>query len=125
MELKKLGEQLREKRLSKKISLNRMSNDLYGYRYRVNHLSNIENGRVDISFTQLIKICNYLKIRNLSLKKSLKTVKKQRMGTVEPIYKSKNEIDSHAFIRGAINKYRKSNVNKEQLFNYILKQLDK
>lgn len=63
MDLEKLGIKLKGKRKSLGISLNKMSNDLYGNRYRVNHLSNIEKGKVDLQFTQLILICNYLKIK--------------------------------------------------------------
>ena len=67
MDLIKLGLQIKDKRESKGISLNKMSNDLYGYRYRVNHLANIEKGEVDLRFSQVIKILNYLKIKTIKL----------------------------------------------------------
>lgn len=59
-ELIKLGGNIKTKRKNKGISLNKMSKDLYGNRYRVNHLSNIEQGKVDISYTQFILIKKYL-----------------------------------------------------------------
>lgn len=67
MDLIKLGLQIKDKRESKGISLNKMSNDLYGYRFRVNHLSEIEKGNVDLRFSQVIKILNYLKIKTIKL----------------------------------------------------------
>lgn len=62
MTLQILGRTIKNKRKKLGISLNKMSNDLYGNRYRVNHLSNIEKGKVDITFTQLILIYGYLEI---------------------------------------------------------------
>ena len=62
MNLQILGRQIKEARTEKGISLNKMSNDLYGYRYRVNHLSNIEKGEVDLRFSQIVLIFGYLNI---------------------------------------------------------------
>lgn len=67
MDLIKIGLQIKEKRVNKGISLNRMSKDLYNNRYRVNHLSEIEKGNVDLRFSQVIKILNYLKIKTVKL----------------------------------------------------------
>lgn len=67
MNLIKLGVEIKEKRISKGISLNKMSKDLYGNRFRVNHLSQIEKGNVDLRFSQAIKILNYLKIKTIKL----------------------------------------------------------
>jgi len=67
MDLIKIGLQIKEKRVSKGISLNKMSKDLYNNRYRVNHLSEIEKGNVDLRFSQAIKILNYLKIKTVKL----------------------------------------------------------
>ena len=62
MNLQILGRQIKEARTEKGISLNKMSNYLYGYRYRVNHLSNIEKGEVDLRFSQIVLIFGYLNI---------------------------------------------------------------
>ena len=67
MNLIEIGIKIKENRLSKNISLNKMSKDLYNNRYRVNHLSEIEKGNVDLRFSQLIKILNYLKIKRIKL----------------------------------------------------------
>jgi|AntRauTorckE5430_2_1112549.scaffolds.fasta_scaffold41887_2 transcriptional regulator with XRE-family HTH domain len=67
MDLIKIGLQIKENRVSKGISLNKMSKDLYNNRYRVNHLSEIEKGNVDLRFSQAIKILNYLKIKTVKL----------------------------------------------------------
>jgi len=67
VDLIKIGLQIKEKRVNKGISLNRMSKDLYNNRYRVNHLSEIEKGNVDLRFSQVIKILNYLKIKTVKL----------------------------------------------------------
>lgn len=62
MNLQILGRQIKEARTERGISLNKMSNDLYGSRGRVNHLSNIEKGKVDLRFSQVILIFGYLNI---------------------------------------------------------------
>lgn len=49
--------------------------------------------------------------------------KYEKMGTIEPIYKTKEENDNSAFIRGVIEKYRNSDVDKDKIFDYILTQL--
>lgn len=59
MNLEILGRQIRTRRKELGISLNKMSNDIYGNRFRVNHLSNIEKGKVDLQFTQLVLIFGY------------------------------------------------------------------
>lgn len=63
MDLKKLGNRIKEKRNFLGISLNKMSKDLYGTRGWVNYLSDIEKGKKDIQYTSLVKILNYLKIK--------------------------------------------------------------
>ena len=60
--LEVLGNQIKTRRKELGVSLNKMSKDLYGNRYRVNHLSNIEKGKVDLQFTQLALIFRYLNI---------------------------------------------------------------
>jgi hypothetical protein len=53
--------QLREKRKELKISLNKMSNDLYGNRYYVNYLSKVEKGEIpNVSFEVITRITIYL-----------------------------------------------------------------
>lgn len=68
MDLETLGTAIKSKRQLKGISLNKMSKDLYQTRGRVNHLSKIEKGMVDISFSQLVLICGYLKIKLIKIK---------------------------------------------------------
>lgn len=52
---------LKEKRLQLKISLNQMSNSLYGNRYYVNYLSKIEKGEVpNVSYEVIARMYNYL-----------------------------------------------------------------
>ena len=46
------------------------------------------------------------------------------MGTVEPLYNSSVEEDKIAFIRGAIEKYKNTSVDKKEIFDYILNQLN-
>lgn len=62
-DLETLGFRLKEKRKSLGISLNKMSNDLYGTRGWVNYLSAIEKGKKDLQYTSLLKILKYLKIK--------------------------------------------------------------
>ncbi len=53
--------QLREQRKELKISLNKMSNDLYGNRYYVNYLSKVEKGEIpNVSFEAIARITMYL-----------------------------------------------------------------
>ena len=49
--------------------------------------------------------------------------KRNKIGTIEPIYKV-NDNDNIAFIRGAIVKYRDSDIEPTELYNYVLKQLE-
>ena len=65
MDLSILGKTIKDKRKSLGISLNKMSNDLYGNRYMVNHFSSIEKGNVDVSFTVLLVIFKYLEIKKI------------------------------------------------------------
>lgn len=54
-------ELLKEQRKKLKISLNKMSNDLYGNRYYVNYLSKIEKGEIPhVSFEVIARMHNYL-----------------------------------------------------------------
>lgn len=62
-DLKTLGYKIKDKRKSLEISLNKMSNDLYGTRGWVNYLSKIEKGEKDVQYTSLLKILKYLKIK--------------------------------------------------------------
>lgn len=62
-DLKVLGEKIKTTREKKGISLNKMSKDMHGNRYRVNHLINIEKGLVDVRFQNLLAICDYLGIK--------------------------------------------------------------
>ena len=71
MDLYILGKTIKDKRKSMGISLNKMSNDLYGNRYMVNHFSSIEKGDVDVRFTVLLKIFKYLEIKKSSFKELL------------------------------------------------------
>ena len=53
--------QLKEKRIELKISLNKMSKDLYGNRYYVNYLSKIEKGEIpNVSFEVIARMTIYL-----------------------------------------------------------------
>jgi hypothetical protein len=59
--LKDTVKQLKEKRMELKISLNKMSNDLYGNRYYVNYLSKIEKGEIpNVSFEVIARMTIYL-----------------------------------------------------------------
>jgi len=54
-------ESLKAQRKKLKISLNKMSNDLYGSRYYVNYLSKIEKGEVpNVSYEVVARIYVYL-----------------------------------------------------------------
>jgi len=54
-------ELLKTQRKSLKISLNKMSNDLYGNRYYVNYLAKIEKGEIpNVSFEVIAKMQVYL-----------------------------------------------------------------
>lgn len=53
--------QLKEQRIELKISLNKMSNDLYGNRYYVNYLSKVEKGEIpNVSFEVIARMTIYL-----------------------------------------------------------------
>ena len=59
--LKDTVKQLKEKRIELKISLNKMSKDLYGNRYYVNYLSKIEKGEIpNVSFEVIARMTIYL-----------------------------------------------------------------
>jgi len=59
--VKKVVFELKEKRIRLKISLNKMSNDLYGNRYYVNYLSKIEKGEIlNVSYEVIMNITSYL-----------------------------------------------------------------
>jgi hypothetical protein len=59
--LKDTVKQLKEKRMGLKISLNKMSNDLYGNRYYVNYLSKVEKGEIpNVSFEVIARMTIYL-----------------------------------------------------------------
>lgn len=65
---------LKEQRKKLKISLNRMSKDLYGNRYYVNYLSKIEKGEVpNVSYEVIAKIHTYLGEIEYSRKKQVNT----------------------------------------------------
>ena len=54
-------ELLKEQRKKLKISLNKMSNDLYGNRYYVNYLSKIEKGEIpNVSYEVIARMHTYL-----------------------------------------------------------------
>jgi len=57
----KTAELLKEKRLELKVSLNKMSKDLYGNRNYVNYLSKIEKGDIpNVSYEVIMNITTYL-----------------------------------------------------------------
>lgn len=72
-------ELLKEQRKKLKISLNKMSKDLYGNRYYVNYLSKIEKGEIpNVSYEVIARIHTYLsEIEYLRKKESKPTLEKQ------------------------------------------------
>ena len=57
----KTAKLLKEKRLELKVSLNKMSKDLYGNRNYVNYLSKIEKGEIpNVSYEVVMNITMYL-----------------------------------------------------------------
>lgn len=72
-------ELLVEQRKKLKISLNKMSKDLYGNRYYVNYLSKIEKGEIpNVSYEVIARIHTYLsEIEYLRKKESKPTLEKQ------------------------------------------------
>lgn len=60
---KDLGEFLQKQRILKGVSLNKMSKDLCGNRGQVSYLSNIEKGKIDITFSKLIELLSYFNLQ--------------------------------------------------------------
>jgi predicted transcriptional regulator len=57
-------EMLKKQRLELKVSLNKMSKDLYGSRYYVNYLANIEKGKIpSVSYEVIARMSMYLKTK--------------------------------------------------------------
>lgn len=62
--LKSLGEQLRQKRKNKKLTLNEMAKQIH---ISANDISLYERGKKDISLLTLTKFCNFFKIKMYNL----------------------------------------------------------
>ncbi len=63
-------ELLKEERKRLKISLNKMSKDLYGSRYYVNYLSKVEKGEIpNVSFEVIARMHTYLREMDYHLNK--------------------------------------------------------
>ena len=87
-------ELLKEQRKKLKISLNKMSKDLYGNRYYVNYLSKIEKGEIpNVSYEVIARMHTYLGQVEYSRKKEGKPTLDKQLSDIYKLAHKKNFDD--------------------------------
>ena len=87
-------ELLVEQRKKLKISLNKMSKDLYGNRYYVNYLSKIEKGEIPkVSYEVIARMHTYLGEIEYSKQKESKTTLEKQISDIYKLAHKKNYDD--------------------------------
>jgi len=90
----KTAKLLKEKRLELKVSLNKMSKDLYGNRNYVNYLSKIEKGEIpNVSYEVIARMHTYLGQVEYSRKKEGKPTLDKQLSDIYKLAHKKNFDD--------------------------------